>query len=151
MNLPLNDTQPNTSSEVASGSPSQKSHARFSKKVRSVLRTWFINHRDHPYPTVDERVKLEEETGLQRHQVSLWLANARRRNKPKTQHPLPSQSSSNDNLQIPGIQSFQQMPEQDLSMAMPPPPLPLVDTDEQAKLVLPALKPFDRWKVDYRK
>lgn len=63
-------------STAAASSRSQKSHARFSKQARSVLRSWFLAHRDHPYPTPDEKARLEGETGLQRHQVSLWLANA---------------------------------------------------------------------------
>lgn len=110
-----------------------------------------MNHKDHPYPTPEERTRLGEETGLRESQVSLWLANARRRHKPKPQQSLPSLSSI-DRPQIPELPSIEEIPEDSLRILMPPPPLPetLVDTDELAKVVLPSLKPFDRWKIDYR-
>lgn len=54
---------------------------RFSKEARSVLRTWYHEHQENPYPTSAEKDDLVVQTGLQRSQISLWLANTRRKNR----------------------------------------------------------------------
>lgn len=53
------------------------------------------------------------------------------------------------------VSSLLQTPEQSASIAMPPPqlplqPMPLVDNEEQARLLFSSLTPFDRFKIDYR-
>ena len=37
---------------------------RFSKKVVAILNKWFIDHLPHPYPTMEQRDMLAQETGL---------------------------------------------------------------------------------------
>lgn len=59
-------------------SPPQSSF-RFSKEAKSILRVWFNEHRDNPYPTSEQKDELAERTQLKRSQISLWLANTRRR------------------------------------------------------------------------
>ncbi|KFZ09350.1 hypothetical protein V501_05603 [Pseudogymnoascus sp. VKM F-4519 (FW-2642)] len=54
---------------------------RFSKEARSILRTWYHEHRENPYPTSEEKDELVNMSGLKRSQISLWLANTRRKNR----------------------------------------------------------------------
>lgn len=48
-----------------------------------VLRTWFYENQDYPYPTDQEREGLEQQTGLNKSQIFNWFVNARRRKLPK--------------------------------------------------------------------
>ncbi|KAG8930109.1 hypothetical protein FRC02_004593 [Tulasnella sp. 418] len=49
------------------------------KQVTETLRTWLLDHADHPYPTEEEKKMLCAWTGLSISQVSNWMINARRR------------------------------------------------------------------------
>jgi hypothetical protein len=55
--------------------------ARFSREAIKVLRTWLSTHHGHPYPTDEEKETLRRQTGLNKTQITNWLANARRRGK----------------------------------------------------------------------
>lgn len=57
------------------------SSCRFSKEARSVLRTWYHEHRSNPYPTSAEKDQLVLLSGLKRSQIALWLANTRRKDR----------------------------------------------------------------------
>ncbi|KAK0319688.1 hypothetical protein LTR82_009394 [Friedmanniomyces endolithicus] len=78
---------------------------RFPRHAVKILRDWLDSHADHPYPTEEEKVELEQRTELQPSQVANWLANARRRKKvtdrPKA-HMSPSLRPSTPALPIPG-------------------------------------------------
>ncbi|EPE31211.1 Homeo [Glarea lozoyensis ATCC 20868] len=58
-----------------------KTGARFSREAVKVLRGWLSTHHRHPYPTDDEKESLKRLTGLNKIQITNWLANARRRGK----------------------------------------------------------------------
>ncbi|KAF2085500.1 hypothetical protein K490DRAFT_9415, partial [Saccharata proteae CBS 121410] len=49
------------------------------KEATTVLKQWFEDHKDSPYPSEDEKTALCERTGLSLNQVSNWFINARRR------------------------------------------------------------------------
>ncbi|WFD35694.1 homeodomain super [Malassezia cuniculi] len=49
------------------------------KAVIDHLKTWLLEHADHPYPTEEEKRGFCEVTGLDISQVSNWFVNARRR------------------------------------------------------------------------
>ena len=49
------------------------------KAVIYYLKTWLLEHEDHPYPTEEEKRGFCETTGLDISQVSNWFVNARRR------------------------------------------------------------------------
>ncbi|KAJ6129473.1 hypothetical protein N7512_002253 [Penicillium capsulatum] len=66
-----------------------KSFPRLPSGAVKVLRLWFHQHHDSPYPTSDERQELEQQTGLNQTQISNWFANARRR-KRRTKEHVPS-------------------------------------------------------------
>ncbi|GAB2212031.1 hypothetical protein Drorol1_Dr00025375 [Drosera rotundifolia] len=46
----------------------------------SVLKTWWQQHSNWPYPTEDDKAKLVEETGLHLKQINNWFINQRKRN-----------------------------------------------------------------------
>ncbi|KAF4980363.1 hypothetical protein FZEAL_3593 [Fusarium zealandicum] len=52
---------------------------RFTRDSARVLKWWFAEHTEHPYPSEEERIMLQCKTGLTKTQVTNWLANARRR------------------------------------------------------------------------
>ncbi|KAI9710621.1 MAG: hypothetical protein M1812_007385 [Candelaria pacifica] len=72
----------------SAGTPSRKEGIRFSRLAVRVLKTWLAAHHQHPYPTAEEKDELKRQTGLKRSQISNWLANARRRNKVRTEKPV---------------------------------------------------------------
>lgn len=68
--------------------------ARFSRESVRILKAWLSTHSHRPYPNDEERENLQRQTGLNKTQISNWLANARRRSKQKTHHPTRSTSPS---------------------------------------------------------
>ncbi len=55
--------------------------ARFSRESVKILKNWVSTHSRHPYPTEEEKETLQRMTGLNKTQITNWLANARRRGK----------------------------------------------------------------------
>lgn len=55
--------------------------ARFSRESVKILKNWVTTHSKHPYPTEEEKENLQRMTGLNKTQITNWLANARRRGK----------------------------------------------------------------------
>ncbi|KAK2592528.1 homeodomain super [Conoideocrella luteorostrata] len=60
----------------------RKRRGNLPKETTDKLRTWFVTHLQHPYPTEDEKQDLMRSTGLQMNQISNWFINARRRQLP---------------------------------------------------------------------
>ncbi|CZS93166.1 uncharacterized protein RAG0_03565 [Rhynchosporium agropyri] len=60
----------------------RKRRGNLPKETTDKLRTWFMAHLTHPYPTEDEKQELMRQTGLQMNQISNWFINARRRQLP---------------------------------------------------------------------
>lgn len=63
------------------GEKDAKVGARFSREALRILRGWLSTHASHPYPTDEEKESLRRQTGLNKTQITNWLANARRRGK----------------------------------------------------------------------
>ncbi|KAF7160348.1 hypothetical protein CNMCM6106_007789 [Aspergillus hiratsukae] len=59
----------------------QKESKQFVRRGVRILREWFRDHHDFPYPSEDEKARLVHETGFSRKRLSTWFANARRRRK----------------------------------------------------------------------
>ncbi len=55
--------------------------ARFSRESVRILKNWLSTHNRHPYPNEEEKEMLQKQTGLNKTQITNWLANARRRGK----------------------------------------------------------------------
>ncbi|EPS29024.1 hypothetical protein PDE_03970 [Penicillium oxalicum 114-2] len=52
------------------------------KPVTDILRAWFHEHLDHPYPSEEDKQMFMTRTGLSISQISNWFINARRRQLP---------------------------------------------------------------------
>lgn len=65
-----------------SDSKQRKRRGNLPKETTDKLRSWFVLHLQHPYPTEDEKQGLMRDTGLQMNQISNWFINARRRQLP---------------------------------------------------------------------
>ncbi|KAL7947318.1 hypothetical protein V8C42DRAFT_317429 [Trichoderma barbatum] len=63
-------------------SKQRKRRGNLPKETTDKLRTWFVSHLQHPYPSEDEKQELVRQTGLQMNQISNWFINARRRQLP---------------------------------------------------------------------
>ncbi|CCT64350.1 related to monocarboxylate transporter 4 [Fusarium fujikuroi] len=61
--------------------PPPKIGARFSRESVRILKNWLSTHNRHPYPSDEEKEMLQRQTGLNKVQITNWLANARRRGK----------------------------------------------------------------------
>ncbi|KAH8432482.1 uncharacterized protein LDX57_010119 [Aspergillus melleus] len=85
-----------TSISGSQAAPSKSS--RLPDTTTKVLRQWFENHAEYPYPNKNEKSSLAKEAGLQIHQVSTWFSNARRRRKRGSPGNGPLVSSSLDGL-----------------------------------------------------
>ncbi|KAI1634308.1 hypothetical protein F4809DRAFT_665751 [Biscogniauxia mediterranea] len=76
-----------TSDNVSSQIGNKRSHSRSVHKTQP-LSNWLSAHKDNPYPSEQAKLRLMEQSGLSRTQVTDWFTNARRR------HRLSSRSSS---------------------------------------------------------
>ncbi|KAL5091606.1 hypothetical protein Trisim1_002824 [Trichoderma cf. simile WF8] len=68
--------------------------ARFSREALRILRNWLLSNHRHPYPNNEEKENLARQTGLNKTQISTWVANARRRGKvraPRSTSSSPGQ------------------------------------------------------------
>ena len=54
---------------------------RFSREALKILKQWFDAHSHDPYPDDQTKEALQHLTGLNKTQLTNWLANARRRHK----------------------------------------------------------------------
>ena len=115
---------------------------RFSKEARSILRTWYHEHRENPYPTSEEKDGLVNLSGLKRSQISLWLANTRRKNRARANQKQAGTSTKQ--------RSFGEMNPLDRWKVTPieleavsPPVILAVCEDNQLKLFDPIDEEFD--------
>ncbi|CAO3638346.1 unnamed protein product [Cunninghamella blakesleeana] len=69
----------NNNNNNNSNNSSRKRRGNLPRAVTSVLREWLANHKQHPYPTDEEKLALSQQTHLTINQVSNWFINARRR------------------------------------------------------------------------
>ncbi|KAJ5582181.1 hypothetical protein N7535_000801 [Penicillium sp. DV-2018c] len=71
-----------------------KNGARFSLQIVKILRNWISSHNEAPYPSEEEKSRLQDETGLSQTQISNWLVNARRRRKIRAGTVFPQNKHS---------------------------------------------------------
>ncbi|KAF9885919.1 hypothetical protein FE257_012209 [Aspergillus nanangensis] len=65
------------------GGGGSKEPKQFVRKGARILRIWFLQNQDYPYPSEEDKRRLALETGFSRKRISTWFANARRRQKHK--------------------------------------------------------------------
>jgi len=68
--------------EAVDGRSGKRKRGNLPKHVTDILRQWFDEHENHPYPTEEEKQMLLMKTGLAMSQISNWFINARRRRAP---------------------------------------------------------------------
>ncbi|KAK3956224.1 hypothetical protein QBC32DRAFT_157034 [Pseudoneurospora amorphoporcata] len=93
--------QPSTAAPVT---PATKVNGRFSRESIKVLKNWLSTHHKHPYPNDEEKEMLQKQTGLNKTQITGWLANARRRRGKAMGAPRsisPGVRSLSNNMDIP--------------------------------------------------
>ncbi|GFF96662.1 hypothetical protein IFM47457_10994 [Aspergillus lentulus] len=66
------------------------------KSATDILRAWFQEHLDHPYPSGEDKQMIMARTGLAIGQVSNWFTNARRRRLYRLRRPTRTGSSDFD-------------------------------------------------------
>lgn len=97
--------------------------ARFSRESVRILKNWLSTHTRHPYPNEEEKEMLQRQTGLNKVQITNWLANARRRGKVQ---PPRSVSPNIRNWSTPG---------------------PMDIPQRRGTPALEAMNPLQRWQV----
>lgn len=78
--------------------------ARFSREAVRKLKNWLSSHHRHPYPSEQEKEVLQRQTGLNKKQITDWLANARRRGKvhpPRSTSPAFTAKNYSSSIDIP--------------------------------------------------
>ncbi|KAG5985387.1 hypothetical protein E4U55_003615 [Claviceps digitariae] len=81
----------------------RKRRGNLPKETTDKLRTWFVAHLHHPYPTEDEKQDLMRQTGLQMNQISNWFINARRRQLPTMINNARAESEAVSTRSLGGI------------------------------------------------
>ncbi|KAF4459659.1 monocarboxylate transporter 4 [Fusarium albosuccineum] len=74
--------------------------ARFTFQTVKILRDWLSSSSQAPYPSDEDKMMLQDRTGLNQTQISNWLTNARRRNKIRTAKSARPQSDGSRALPI---------------------------------------------------
>ncbi|RTE77705.1 hypothetical protein BHE90_007830 [Fusarium euwallaceae] len=98
---------------------------RFSREALKILKQWFDAHSHDPYPDDQTKEALQHLTGLNKTQLTNWLANARRRHKGSaTAHYTPP--------------TFDHAQKQPMDIPRAGTPIPRLDSQER-------LNPMQRW------
>ncbi|KAL5343682.1 homeobox KN domain-containing protein [Aspergillus crustosus] len=69
-------------------SKSKRRRGNLPKPVTDILRAWFHEHLDHPYPSEEDKQMFMTRTGLTISQISNWFINARRRQLPALRNQM---------------------------------------------------------------
>ncbi|KAL2007720.1 hypothetical protein VTN00DRAFT_7702 [Thermoascus crustaceus] len=80
---------------------SKRRRGNLPKPVTDILRQWFHEHLDHPYPSEEDKQIFMSRTGLSISQISNWFINARRRQLPALRNQIRSENDRNSQAQSP--------------------------------------------------
>ncbi|KAF9883771.1 hypothetical protein FE257_002801 [Aspergillus nanangensis] len=69
-------------------SKNKRRRGNLPKPVTDILRAWFHDHLDHPYPSEEDKQMFMTRTGLTISQISNWFINARRRQLPALRNQM---------------------------------------------------------------
>ncbi|KAJ5928664.1 hypothetical protein N7466_007620 [Penicillium verhagenii] len=69
-------------------SKNKRRRGNLPKPVTDILRAWFHEHLDHPYPSEEDKQMFMTRTGLSISQISNWFINARRRQLPALRNQI---------------------------------------------------------------
>ncbi|OJJ44094.1 hypothetical protein ASPZODRAFT_154060 [Penicilliopsis zonata CBS 506.65] len=83
---------PSSNFGMMGGEPADSKNKRrrgnLPKPVTDILRAWFHDHLDHPYPSEEDKQMFMTRTGLSISQISNWFINARRRQLPALRNQM---------------------------------------------------------------
>lgn len=95
--IPLHHQQPNFGVIGDATDPKiKRRRGNLPKPVTDILRAWFHEHLDHPYPSEEDKQMFMTRTGLSISQISNWFINARRRQLPALRNQMRSSGSDRD-------------------------------------------------------
>ncbi|KAB8239461.1 homeobox domain-containing protein [Aspergillus alliaceus] len=77
-------------------SKNKRRRGNLPKPVTDILRAWFHEHLDHPYPSEEDKQMFMTRTGLTISQISNWFINARRRQLPALRNQMRTGGSDLD-------------------------------------------------------
>ncbi|PKX92764.1 homeobox domain-containing protein [Aspergillus novofumigatus IBT 16806] len=77
-------------------SKNKRRRGNLPKPVTDILRAWFHEHLDHPYPSEEDKQMFMTRTGLTISQISNWFINARRRQLPALRNQMRNGASDLD-------------------------------------------------------
>ncbi|PKY02697.1 homeobox transcription factor [Aspergillus campestris IBT 28561] len=77
-------------------SKNKRRRGNLPKPVTDILRAWFHEHLDHPYPSEEDKQMFMTRTGLTISQISNWFINARRRQLPALRNQMRNGASDFD-------------------------------------------------------
>ncbi|KAL4919926.1 homeobox KN domain-containing protein [Aspergillus aurantiobrunneus] len=90
-------------------SKNKRRRGNLPKPVTDILRAWFHEHLDHPYPSEEDKQMFMTRTGLTISQISNWFINARRRQLPALRNQMRTGGSELDQRQSP-LSDLEQTP-----------------------------------------
>ncbi|KAM0433453.1 hypothetical protein ACHAPT_004333 [Fusarium lateritium] len=93
----------------ANKKPPPKIGKRFSSESIRVLKSWLSTNIQRPYPGPADVETLQRQTGLNRQQITTWLANARRRLKNQAGRPPTPLVRASTPVSINNLASFEDM------------------------------------------
>lgn len=64
--------------ENESDCPPKKTKPLLKKSVTNILKKWFLDNIEHPYPSKDTKEELRKLTGLSKNQLQNWFTNTRK-------------------------------------------------------------------------
>ena len=81
--------------------PRRRRRARFTTPQRRILKTWFQENIQNPYPTQDAKIQLVKHIRLSTKQVEVWFSNARKRQQNVNPSGITSSQSASGQSQTP--------------------------------------------------
>jgi len=85
--------------------------SKLPKKATDVLKTWFLNHINNPYPNHEDKDKLSQMTDLSRKQIQNWFTNSRKRFLEPLKKVTEQKKSSFESIQDSAPQLNNKIPE----------------------------------------
>ncbi|OTA27920.1 hypothetical protein BTJ68_11543 [Hortaea werneckii EXF-2000] len=112
--------------------------ARLPAAATKILRQWHESHYDFPYPSTDDKVQLQQLTGLSDKQISNWFTNTRRRSRSRSSQSSRS-GSEHDTSTASSLDRWRHSPPelehvslQDIAAAMGSVEIPVNDHRDRA-------------------
>ncbi|OJI98558.1 hypothetical protein ASPVEDRAFT_80200 [Aspergillus versicolor CBS 583.65] len=90
-------------------SKNKRRRGNLPKPTTEILKKWFHEHLDHPYPSEEDKQMFMTRTNLTISQISNWFINARRRQLPALRNQMRTGGSETDQRQSP-LSDLEQTP-----------------------------------------